>query len=66
MAKVILHPIGSPVEEFSDEKSYRANLELMEGLNKTLFERREEVRSGWGEKYVERPVDEVVRTVEES
>ena len=54
MAKVILHPIGGPVEEIAEEKTYRENLERMEELNKTLFERREEVHQGWGEKYVER------------
>jgi 3-methylcrotonyl-CoA carboxylase beta subunit len=54
MAKVILHPIGRPVEEVADGKTYRANLERMEALNRTLLDRREEVRQGWGPKYVER------------
>ncbi len=54
MAKVILHPIGAPVEEIAEEKTYRDNLERMERLNTTLFERREEVRQGWGPSYVER------------
>ncbi len=54
MAKVILHPIGAPAEEVVDEKTYRQNLERMQGLNETLFSRREEVRQGWGKKYVAR------------
>ena len=54
MAKVILHPIGAPVEEIAEEKTYRGNLERMERLSATLFERREEVRQGWGPSYVER------------
>jgi len=54
MAKVILHPIGRPVEQIGDEKVYRENTERMEVLNATLLERRNEVRMGWGQKYVER------------
>jgi 3-methylcrotonyl-CoA carboxylase beta subunit len=54
MAKVILHPIGRPVEEIADERTYRDNLERMEALNAKLLGRRAEVRQGWGEKYVER------------
>lgn len=54
MAKVILHPIGRPLSEFADEKGYRANLQRMEALNRTLEERRAEVRQGWGQTYVER------------
>jgi 3-methylcrotonyl-CoA carboxylase beta subunit len=54
MAKVILHPIGGPVEEIVEEKTYRENLERMERLNATLVERRAEVREGWGPSYVER------------
>lgn len=54
MAKVILHPIGTPIEEALDEKTYRENLERMERLNAKLFARREEVRAGWGAEYVDR------------
>lgn len=54
MAKVILHPIGSPIEEAIDDKTYRENLERMEVLNAALFQRREEVRQGWGQKYAAR------------
>jgi acetyl-CoA carboxylase carboxyltransferase component len=54
VAKVILHPIGHAVEDIVEDKTYRANLERMQALNQTLQERREEVRQGWGPKYVER------------
>jgi 3-methylcrotonyl-CoA carboxylase beta subunit len=54
VAKVILHPIGRPLEEIVEDKTYRANLERMEVLNRTLEERRAEVRQGWGPTYVER------------
>ena len=54
MAKVILHPIGTPIEEALDEKTYGENLERMTRLNAILFARREEVRQGWGPEYVDR------------
>ncbi len=54
MAKVILHPIGKPVEEVMDRNTYAENLERMETLQTVLFERREELRLGWGQKYVDR------------
>lgn len=54
MAKVILHPVGAPAEELVDEQTYTKNLARMEELNAVVRERREEVRAGWGPKYVER------------
>ena len=54
MAKDILHPIGRPLNEISEERQYRKNLELMEALNRTLDERRAEIRQGWGDTYIER------------
>lgn len=54
MAKVILHPIGTPIEEALPEKTYHENLERMESLNALLRSRREEVRQGWGQEYVDR------------
>ena len=54
MAKVILHPIGTGVEEAVGTEPYAANLEHMRELDGTLSERRDEVRAGWGPKYVER------------
>ncbi len=54
MAKVLLHPIGGPVEDIVDMKAFRENSERMGKLNALLVERREEVRRGWGDTYVER------------
>ena len=54
MAKVILHPIGTPVEELIDQKAYSENSKRMEKLNEVVLQRREEVRAGWGPEYVER------------
>jgi len=54
LAKVLLHPLGRPIAEVVEEKTYRSNLEQMEALNQLLAARREEVRRGWGEEYVER------------
>jgi len=54
MAKVILHPVGTPVEELVDEQTYTKNLERMEELNSVVRERRAEVRAGWGPEYVDR------------
>ena len=54
MAKVTLHPVGTPADEAADPHDFAANLERMQELNGTLDERREEVRNGWGPKYVER------------
>ena len=54
MAKVILHPLGLSAEEAVSEQDYQRNLESMGQLNGLLDERRDEVRQGWGDKYVER------------
>jgi acetyl-CoA carboxylase carboxyltransferase component len=54
MAKVILEPIGSPIEQCCDPKEFAGNREHMAGLESVLLERRAEVAQGWGPKYVER------------
>ena len=54
MAKVLLERIGSPIENFMDPQEYEKNLEYMKGLNESYTEKRDEVKAGWGEKYVER------------
>ena len=55
MAKVILHPIGSTIEQASGAaQDYDKNLEHMGGVNDLLHQRRAEVRAGWGPKYVDR------------
>lgn len=54
MAKIILERIGSEIEHFMDPGVFKANLEHMENINASYREKREEVKAGWGEKYVER------------
>ena len=54
MSKVILHTIGTPVEEAIDGKAYAENLRRMKELNEVVLARREEIRQGWGPKYIER------------
>ena len=54
MAKVILHPVGTPVEDAIDEQAYSSNFKRMEKLNEVVFQRREEIREGWGAEYVDR------------
>jgi len=54
MAKVLLQPIGSSIETFMSPPETGANLESMEALEKSIAEKRLEVRAGWGEEYVKR------------
>jgi 3-methylcrotonyl-CoA carboxylase beta subunit len=54
MAKVLLHPVGRPVEEAADPHEYASNLAAMAEKNALLAARRAEVRDGWGAEYVER------------
>jgi len=54
MSKVILHTIGTSVEEAVDGKAYAENHRRMEKLNEVVLARREEIRQGWGPKYIER------------
>ncbi len=54
MAKVILRPIGSRLEEALPSADYEANRERMGQLNTQLASRLEEVKAGWGPTYVER------------
>ena len=42
MAKVILHPIGTPLEDAVEERACSENRERMEELNRVVYERREE------------------------
>ncbi len=57
MAKVILEPIGSPLEKFLDEAEAKENAAALETLNKALDAKRAEVRAGWGSEYVKRVHD---------
>ena len=54
MAKVILERIGSPVESIMDINDYQKNLQEMKKLNSSYISKREEVKAGWGETYIER------------
>jgi len=54
MAKVILEPMGSPLRQFLSEEQYQEQLHCMWRLNDDLKTKREEVRAGWGPKYVDR------------
>ncbi len=54
MAKVLLQPIGSSLETFMKSEACRANAEAMEKIERELLAKRDEVRAGWGDEYVER------------
>ncbi len=54
MAKVLLQPIGSPLESFMTSDESGKNAKAMEALEKEIAEKRGEVRAGWGEEYVQR------------
>ncbi len=54
MAKVLLQPIGSSIPTFMSPAETGANLESMEALEKSIAEKRLEVKAGWGEEYVKR------------
>ena len=54
MAKVLLHPLGSPLESAVDPAEARRNAQHLGKLEAELDKKRAEVRAGWGEKYVER------------
>ena len=54
MARVPLVPIGSPKEQFLDERTYAEQREEQQALEATLQTRRAEVHAGWGDKYAER------------
>jgi 3-methylcrotonyl-CoA carboxylase beta subunit len=54
MAKVLLERIGSPVESAMEINDYQKNLQEMEKLNSFYISKRDEIKAGWGESYVER------------
>jgi 3-methylcrotonyl-CoA carboxylase beta subunit len=54
MAKVLLERIGSQIETFMELEAFKTNFENMKKLNESYTSKREEIRAGWGEKYVER------------
>ncbi len=54
MAKVLLQPIGSNLEEFMKPQEWEANARTMEELERAIAAKREEVKAGWGPEYVKR------------
>ncbi len=54
MAKILLERIGSPIESAMDINDYQKNLQEMEKLNSSYISKRDEIKAGWGERYVER------------
>ena len=54
MAKILLERIGSSIESFMDPDEFKRNMDYMGELNSDYTARRDEVRAGWGEKYVDR------------
>jgi len=54
MAKVILHPLGVPLDRALDPADARRNVEHLGRLEAELDRARAEVRAGWGETYVQR------------
>src|SRR5574341_2254088 len=54
VAKVILEPLGDPRERFLPDDAWCEQRDHMEGLNRALRARRDEIRAGWGPKYVAR------------
>ncbi|MBI3448677.1 MAG: propionyl-CoA carboxylase [Acidobacteria bacterium] len=54
MAKVILRPIGDPLDRFLDPRTREANASNMQALRAKLQSMRDEVRAGWGAEYAAR------------
>jgi len=65
VAHVPLLPIGAPRAESCDDTTFREHLSALEGREKQLRERREQVREGWGEKYRRRVHDKGKLTARE-
>lgn len=57
MAKVILHPLGEPLEKALDPTEAKKNADYLADLETALDKKRAEVRAGWGPKYVDRVHD---------
>jgi 3-methylcrotonyl-CoA carboxylase beta subunit len=54
MARVLLQPVGSPLDAFTSPEERCANRDAMEKLERDLLSKRDEVKAGWGDEYVER------------
>lgn len=54
MAKVLLEKIGSPIETIIEDNLFQNNLKEMKKLDQRYISKREEIKTGWGDEYVER------------
>ncbi|MBT3219430.1 MAG: propionyl-CoA carboxylase, partial [Proteobacteria bacterium] len=54
MAKILLDPIGSVLDQVLDPTEVEQNLGAMQELEDDLAQKLAKVREGWGEKYVNR------------
>lgn len=54
MAKVILGKIGDPIDSFIEKSIYSENHKNLEKLNSRYTTILEEIKQGWGPKYIER------------
>jgi 3-methylcrotonyl-CoA carboxylase beta subunit len=54
MAKVLLQPVGQPLEAFLAPAEAEKNAATMDSLEADILLKRAEVRAGWGEEYVKR------------
>jgi acetyl-CoA carboxylase carboxyltransferase component len=54
VAKIILHPLGDTLDKALDPAEARRNARHQGRLEDSLDSKRAEVRSGWGDKYVDR------------
>src|SRR2546426_11504619 len=54
MAKVIMEPIGDPLERFMDPAAAETNARALGALNAELQAKRDEVGAGWGDEYAGR------------
>jgi acetyl-CoA carboxylase carboxyltransferase component len=54
MAKVLLERLGRPTEQFIDRRAFEENRKYMQKLNDELQKKRDEVKAGWGDTYIQR------------
>jgi acetyl-CoA carboxylase carboxyltransferase component len=54
MAKVLLEKSGASIETIMEQNLFQKNLEEMQKLNQRYISKREEIKTGWGDEYVER------------
>ncbi|MCO4743647.1 MAG: propionyl-CoA carboxylase [Proteobacteria bacterium] len=54
MARALLHRVGSPLSQELDDAEIARNGEFQQDLDEALNDKLDQVRAGWGEKYVNR------------